>query len=146
MELVCDLTIAARYKSASQIARVVSEAWVASHGYCLACTSDFLKPSKANTKCTDFICDDCGHRYELKTFTRRPATSLPDGAYAAMMSRINEGLAPSLLLLERSESWRVKSLIAIPSIFLSPVVIDKRHPPESERKACRMDRVQHSTG
>lgn len=128
MEIICDLSIAAQYKSKAQIARVVSEAWVALNGYCLACTSDFLKQSKANTKCTDFICEGCGHRYELKTFLRKPVASLPDGAYSAMMSRIDEGLAPSLLLLERNESWHVQSLTAIHSVFLTPIVIEKRPP------------------
>lgn len=130
MGIFCDSTIAARYKSKSQIARVVSEAWVAKNGYCLACASDSLRHSKANTPCTDFVCDNCDHRYELKTFLerKRPSAVLPDGAYTAMMQCVRGEPAPSLLLLERSESWRVKSFTAIPSVFLSPIVIEKRPP------------------
>ncbi len=128
MGLFCDLSIAANYKSKTQIARVVSETWFAANGYCLACTSDSLKRSNANTRCTDFICSHCNQSYELKTFLRRPSVRLPDGAYAAMMSRIYEGTTPSLLLLERSENWHIRSLTAIHSTFLTPIAIEKRKP------------------
>ncbi|HLH36504.1 MAG TPA: DpnI domain-containing protein [Alloacidobacterium sp.] len=128
MELFCDLSIAARYKSKGQIARVLSEAWWAANGYCLVCTSDSLKQSKANTRCTDFICSGCKHSYELKALRRWPAAKVSDGAYAAMMSRIHEGTTPSLLLLERSENWHIRSLTAIHSTFLTPIAIEKRKP------------------
>jgi type II restriction enzyme len=148
MEAVFDPSIAARYKSRPQLARVISEAWLASNGYCLACTSDKLRQSKANTKCMDFICSHCNHGYELKTFLRRPLKALPDGAYAAMMSRIDEGTAPSLLLLERTANWHIKSLTAIPSMFLTPIVIEKRNPlgPSAARAGwtgcnIRLDRI-----
>jgi type II restriction enzyme len=74
----------------------------------------------------DFGCDACGHRYELKTFRRRPTRSLVDGAYLALLARINSGFAPTLCLLERDDSWQIKSLTAIHSSFLTPVVIEAR--------------------
>jgi len=42
MELICDVSVAAGYKSQAQIARVVSETWLAQNGYCLACDSESL--------------------------------------------------------------------------------------------------------
>ncbi len=128
MEIICDLSVAATYKSAAQIARVVSEAWVASNGYCLACDTDSLKQSRANTKCTDFVCHYCGHRYELKTFRKRPSKSLVDGAYATLMARISDGSAPTLFLLQRSDTWQIKTLTAIHSTFLTPSVVERRNP------------------
>jgi len=56
MELNCDLSLAAKYHSPSQQARVLSEAWFEKNAYCLACDADSVKQTSANTKATDFIC------------------------------------------------------------------------------------------
>jgi type II restriction enzyme len=128
MELVCDLSVASGYQSAAQIARVVSETWLARNGYCLTCESESLDRSAANTKSTDFVCPQCGQNYELKTFRKRPAHSLVDGAYSSLMARITNGTAPTLFLLERNYDWSVQSLTAIHSLFLTPSVIEKRRP------------------
>ena len=76
MQLTCDLDIANAYTSAAQRARVISESWFAANVYCLACDEEALIRSKPNTQATDFSCGSCGHRYELKTFRRRPGKSL----------------------------------------------------------------------
>ncbi len=128
IELVCDTSVATGYKSAAQIARVVSETWFSRNGYCLACDAASLDRSVANTKCTDFSCPGCGQNYELKAFQKRPSRSLVDGAYAAMIARIMDGSAPTMFLLKRKASWRVESLTAIHSVFLTPSVIEKRKP------------------
>ncbi len=126
MQLACDLSIAETYKSASQRARVISELWFSQNCYCLACPSNRLIRTAPNTQATDFGCDVCGHRYELKTFRKRPTKSLVDGAYSALLARVNSGSAPTLCLLERSDSWQIDSLTAIHSSFLTPVVIERR--------------------
>lgn len=148
MKLVCDVSVASDYKSPLQRARVISEQWFSENAYCLACESDRLLRSAPNTRATDFSCGSCGHCYELKTFTKRPHRSVVDGAYAALMARIEANLAPTLCLLERNECWRVQSLTAIHSSFLTPWVIEKRAPlPESARRAgwigckIRIDRI-----
>lgn len=128
MELVCDVNVAVGYKSAAQIARVISESWLSQNGYCLVCDSESLNRSVANTKCTDFSCALCGQNYELKTFGKRPPHSLVDGAYAALIERILDGSAPTLFLLQRNPSWAVESLTAIHSVFLTPSVIERRKP------------------
>jgi type II restriction enzyme len=128
MELACDPSIAFAYKSLAQRARVISEGWFSENSYCLACESDRLVRTAPNTVATDFRCSTCGHQYELKTFTRRPPKSLVDGAYASLMARIQSGSAPTLCLLERSESWQVRSLTAIHSSFLTAWVIEQRPP------------------
>jgi type II restriction enzyme len=128
MELVCDLSVASNYKSGAQIARVVSEAWLARNGYCLACDEESLTRCLPNTKCTDFLCPACGQNYELKAFAKRPGGSLVDGAYSTLINRIMTGSAPTLFLLQRSQSWTVESFSAIHSVFLTPTVIEKRKP------------------
>lgn len=82
--------------------------------------------SAPNTKAMDFSCQRCGHFYELKTFRRRPLKSLIDGAYSALLARINSGSAPTLCLLERNDRWQISSLTAIHSSFLTPAVIQQR--------------------
>ncbi|MBV8176927.1 MAG: hypothetical protein JO151_20520 [Verrucomicrobia bacterium] len=128
MEFECNPSVALAYKSPAQKARVISEHWFAQIGYCLACESEQLLRTAANTRATDFSCEVCGHCYELKTFTRRPRKSLVDGAYASLMTLIESSSAPTLCLLERSESWQVRSLTAIHSSFLTPWVIEQRRP------------------
>jgi len=148
MKLCCDSTIASVYKSNAHIARVVSETWLAANGYCVACNSDHLISSAANTKCTDFICNACGQAYELKTFQRRPAFSLIDGAYSPLMSRIMGGTAPALLLLQRNALWKVEELTVVHPLFLTPPVIERRAPlgPNAVRAGwvgcnIRLDRI-----
>jgi type II restriction enzyme len=128
MQLTCDLSIANAYRSLPQRARAISEYWFSQNCYCLACGSDQLIRTAPNTKARDFSCLACGHPYELKTFRKRPPKSLVDGAYAALIARINASAAPTLCLLERSESWQIESLTAIHSSFLTPWVVEKRPP------------------
>ncbi len=126
IDLNCDVSVAAGYKSASQQARVISEAWYLKNAYCLACDSDEVKATKRNTPANDFVCPKCGHRYELKAFKRRPRKALNDGAYKTMMEGISAFRAPTLCLMERTVDWQIRSWSAIHSGFLVPNVIVKR--------------------
>jgi type II restriction enzyme len=124
--LRCDISIANSYTSQSQRSRVISESWFRSFGYCLSCDSDELRPTAANTRASDFVCPECDQSYELKSFALKPKRSLVDGAYSAMMSRIRSGDAPTLMLLERSQAWDVRSLTALHGTFLTPGVLVQR--------------------
>lgn len=126
MQLHCDTSCGDQYKSLPQKARVISEAWFVSNGYCLACQNDKLQATAANTKATDFTCGACGHNYELKTFKTRPKRSLVDGAYGTMMARIMDGTVPTLLMLERNNDWTIAGLTAVHHTFLTPNVIAQR--------------------
>jgi type II restriction enzyme len=128
MKLTCDLEVTSSYRGSTQRARVISEHWFAQNCYCLACDSNRLTRSAPNTRATDFSCEKCGHRYELKAFLKRPTKSLVNGAYSALISRINSNSAPTLCLLGRDVSWQVNSLVAIHSCFLTPWVIERRPP------------------
>jgi type II restriction enzyme len=71
-----------------------------------------------------------------------------DGAYSALMGRILDGSVPTLMMLERTERWEIRSLTAIHHLFLTPEVIEKRTPlSETARRAgwigckIRLDRI-----
>ncbi len=128
MLLSCDTSIADRYKSEAQKSRVLSEAWFLSNGYCLACESDRLTATRANTKATDFICPYCRQSYELKASRNRLGRTLVDGAYEPLMNRILDGSAPTLMMLERNDQWKIENLTAIHHLFLTPNVIVQRKP------------------
>jgi type II restriction enzyme len=99
-------------------------------------------------RATDFLCPICDQSYELKAFRVQPKKSLVDGAYSALMGRILDGSVPTLMMLERTERWEIRSLTAIHHLFLTPEVIEKRTPlSETARRAgwigckIRLDRI-----
>lgn len=115
------------YTSGSQKSRVISEYWYEKNVYCFACDSDSVVKTKNNTKGNDFICPNCDHHYELKTFQRRPSL-LPDGAFATMIEKIEKGTVSTFCLLQRDANWRVQSLTAIHSSFMELPLIHQRPP------------------
>ncbi len=128
MFLDCDISAAAGYTSQPQISRVLSEKWFKENGYCLSCDNDGLSQTPANTKASDFVCGQCSESYELKAFKVRPARTLVDGAYNALMSSILSGSVPTLMLLERNDKWQIQGLTAVHRLFLTPGVVEKRRP------------------
>jgi type II restriction enzyme len=121
-----DASLASNYTSASQRARVVTEAWIKHHGYCLACKGNQLVPTSANTQARDFECNRCGHTYELKSAASQFRTRVPDGAYSSMMRRITTSTTPSFLLLQYSATWNVINLWAIHHALITSGAIECR--------------------
>lgn len=121
-------SLIARYTSNSQRARVASEAWVSTNGYCLACRSERLLPTIANTRTRDFLCPECHHGYELKSKQSAFGTRIPDGAFSAMTTTIREGRTPSFLLLEFSPNWQVWALTAVHHSLITQECIEQRRP------------------
>jgi len=128
MRLNCDLTLAARYTNQAQVSRILSESWFAQNGYCLSCDTDQLTRTTANSKASDFVCPTCLERYELKAFRNVPARRLIDGAYEALISQIQTGRAPTLVLMHRNEQWNIQTLTAIHHVFITPDVVEMRRP------------------
>ena len=116
------------YTSKSQLARVMSESWMATNGYCLACESERILPTAANTQVRDFECQACGHPYELKSALKPFGTKIVDGAYASMMRRIESGSVPSFLLLRYTQSSAITDLVAIHRSLITREVIQERKP------------------
>ena len=123
-----DISFADRFRSASQRARVITEAWVAQNLYCLACESDRLIPTTANTHARDFECDLCAHPYELKSSSKPFGYRIINGAYSSMMSRIRAGSPSNLLLLQYGSNWQVENLLAVHRLLITETTIQKRKP------------------
>lgn len=116
------------YTSKSQLARVMTESWVAKNGYCLACDSDRILPTAVNTQARDFECQVCRHPYELKSTLRPFGNKIVDGAFASMIRRIESGSVPSLLLLRYSETSTVIDLTAIHHSLITREIVQERKP------------------
>lgn len=135
MKLKMDLSLAEGYRSPSQIAKVLTERWMLTEGYCPNCHSD-LKQSKSNSKVLDFDCPKCKSQYELKSKKGKHVNKVTDGAYSSMMERINEDISPHFFFLSYDLKYTVRNLIAVPNYFFQPSVIEERKPlPPSAKRA-----------
>ena len=128
MILQCRVELSQSYRSASQIARVLTEDWCTRQLYCAACTSDRLVSSKVNTPAVDLVCPQCEQRFQLKSFKTWGQKKIVDAAYASMMRAIRSDNVPNLIILQYSTSWLVENLMLVPSVFFTESVIEKRPP------------------
>ena len=137
MDLVLDVGVAARYKSPSQIARVVTEHWAKTNFFCLACTSNEVDALQANTRVQDFSCPRCDARYQLKSQRGAFGKAVTNSAYAPKIEAIREGRVPHYAFLRYStQTWTVTDLFVIPGYFFTPAIISRRPPlPPSARRA-----------
>ncbi|MBZ5539242.1 MAG: restriction endonuclease [Acidobacteriia bacterium] len=125
-----------RYKSASQRARVGTEAWGELNLFCVNCTSDSLDRTRTNTPAVDFTCPKCAERFQLKSQKRRLGNTLTDGAYEKMQEAIETDKTPNILALHyEPERWSVSNLLLVPRFSYTLSVIKKRNPlsPTAER-------------
>ena len=67
MDFSFDLSLAKGYKSKSQIARILTEAWVKSQMFCPHCGYLHLAHLENNLPVKDFHCENCNRIYELKS-------------------------------------------------------------------------------
>ena len=128
--------LALSYKSHTQQARVVSEAWGQENLYCPNCQSPFLKPAPNNTQAIDYFCPNCGQPFQLKSKSSTIGDRIVDAAYDAMLSAILEGRTPNLYALHYSRIiWQVRNLILIPHFAFSASAIEARRPlaPQARR-------------
>lgn len=116
------------YTSNSQKARLMTEPWVANHVLCPACGNS-LNSFPNNKKVADFYCSNCQEEFELKSGKNLPTTRIVDGAYSAMMERLNASNNPSLMFLHYHPTQLVvRSLLLIPRFFFIPDCIEPRKP------------------
>jgi type II restriction enzyme len=123
-----DSDLATAFNSPSQRARIVTEAWTAANAYCVACDSNRLLATAANTKARDFVCEHAGHAYELKSSASVHGRKIIDGAFGPMIDRIQDGSAPNLLLMHYGPDWRINKLTVIHHLLLTETVIQQRRP------------------
>lgn len=128
MNLELPLTVAEKYKSRSQIARVVTEQWAALNLYCPACDSNRILQERPNKSAIDFTCPKCNQPFQLKGSRTWNYAKIVDAGYQAMLAAIHSDTRPSLFLLHYTPSWQVHNLLLVPRFFLTESVIEKRRP------------------
>jgi len=121
------MNVLSQYKSATQRARVFSEGWIERNFKCPQC-SEALQRMPNNTQAFDFLCRTCAHGFELKSKRGAFGQTVPDGAYASMLSRIRSGKDTNLILLGYTEDYVTRSVVAIPNRFLIEEIIIPRKP------------------
>jgi type II restriction enzyme len=128
MDIQCDVSVGAGYKSSSQLARRITEHWCARELYCAACMNNHLRPAATNTPSTDFICPQCAARYQVKSSTQPPRTRIVDAAYSAMIRAIRDNATPHLVCLHYTNEWAIANVLLVPSFFLTESTIECRRP------------------
>jgi len=137
--------LARRYKSKSQQARVVSEAWGREELFCANCDSASLDGTPANNRAIDFVCPRCSAPFQLKAKSGSVGRTVDDGAYTAMLAAIREDRTPNLLLMRYDfPAWRVVDLVLIPHFAFPESAIIRRKPlsPTARRSGwvgCNID-------
>lgn len=128
--------LASGYKSPSQQARVVTEAWGEENLFCVNCPSPRLQRTPHGTQVIDYICPRCDAPYQLKGRSSPLGGRILDAAYDKMREAVLEGNAPNLLALHYERAnWTVRNLILVPFFVFTESAIEKRNPlaPSAER-------------
>ena len=129
MNLNLPIEAAQGYKSASQQARVITEAWTSSNMYCPACVCNYLRKTKDNTAVVDFLCEKCDSQFQLKATSKLIGRKIVDAAYDGMMRAIEENSLPHLLLLSYDNfKATVNDLMIIPGFCFPTSAIEARKP------------------
>ena len=125
--LQMQLNWAMGYVNPSQIAKSLTERWIAEESYCPVCLSKLCN-AKANAAVLDFSCCNCQADFELKSKRGNWGKKITDGAYDTMISRLKSPTSPHFLFLNYSSNFQVENLIAVPAYFVQPSCIEKRKP------------------
>lgn len=115
------------YKGAQRI-RVLSEGWLGRFGYCPDCDAG-LEKARNNAKAHDFSCIGCGAEFELKCTSVAEPRRLVNGAYCALVDRLNSENNPHLFVLSyKKPTEDVSALEVIPSYFFTSDLVQARPP------------------
>ena len=129
MDLRFNTSLAEGYKSASQIARVLTEDWLAHNMYCPICGELTIRRAEPNAPVKDFVCNNCKSQYELKSKKNdsdRFQSTVADGVYGTMIDRITSLDNPSFFFMHYNR-YEVNNLIIVPKCFFTPDIIEKRN-------------------
>ena len=130
MDLRFDTSLMQGFKSASQIARVLTEDWLARNMYCPVCGEVAIKRAEHNAPVKDCVCDSCKAQYELKSKKSKAikyVSKVIDGEFQCMIDRITSLDNPSFFFMHY-DAYEVNNLIIVPNCFFIPEVIEKRKP------------------
>lgn len=129
MDIALDNQYLKKYHSGTQIARVLTEAWVKENMYCPRCGSLHIEHFGNNKPVADFFCPCCNGEYELKSKNGKLGNRISDGAYSTMIQRITSYNNPDFFFMSYSKNeLKVRDFIFIPKHFFVPEIIEKRKP------------------
>ncbi len=112
-----------RYKSASQRARIGTEAWGALNFFCPVCKSPRLDIAPRNTV------PKCDSPFQLKSQSKPFGTKIVDAAYSEMKRAILSDRTPNLYVLHYDlTQWAVRTVILIPHFAFALSAIECRPP------------------
>lgn len=97
--------IESRYRSPSQVARILTEKWALSNFYCASCGSG-LSSYPTNTPLYDFHSTGCQERFQLKASKSRFGSSVLDSEYHTALDGVMRDEYPSLILLRYNPTRR----------------------------------------
>jgi len=119
----------ARYKSASQRARVGTEAWGAANFFCPSCSSPRLEATATNRAAVDYHCPRCESPFQLKSQSTPFGRKILDAAYSEMRRAILGDRTPNLFVLHYDlPQWTVRTVILIPHFAFALSAIECRKP------------------
>lgn len=128
MDLRFNKSLAEGYKSSSQIARVLTEDWLARNMYCPICGEMTIRRAEPNAPVKDYVCEHCMAQYELKSKksdSENFQDTVADGVYKTMIGRITSLDNPSFFFMHY-DRYEVNNLVIVPKCFFTPSVIEKR--------------------
>jgi len=129
MKLTFNTKLAEDYRSPSQKARILTEAWVGDSIFCPNCGYIDLGKYENNKPVGDFYCQNCNEDYELKSKRDSMGNKIVDGAYHTMLDRLASSSNPNFFLLNYNlVSLEVVNFLVIPKHFFVPKIIEKRKP------------------
>ena len=129
MDIYFDTSLALKYKSQSQAARVMTEEWVKANMFCPRCGNPRLSHFKNNRKVADFFCSECKNEYELKSKQGKIGHRVADGAYNTFIERITSDSNPDFFVMSyNATAFCVENLWMIPKHFFIPSIVEKRKP------------------
>lgn len=137
MNICLDMSLASKYTSHSQMARVVTEQWVEKNMFCPRCGAGHIIHLKANRPVADFACPQCGAIFESKAKRGTLGRKITDGAYETMIRRIHEADNPDFFFMSYDlDNARVCDFLIIPKHFFVDSIIEKRkHLADTARRA-----------
>jgi len=118
-----------RYKSASQRARIGTEAWGTINFFCPACESPRLRSAPQGTAAIDYVCPSCDSPFQLKSQSKPLGTRIVDAAYSEMKRAILEDRTPNLFVLHYDlDTWAVRTVLLVPHFAFTLSTLEKRTP------------------
>ncbi len=124
-----DMSVASRFVSAAQAARVALETWAAFNLYCLNCERTELDRLPDNTPVADFECYSCDSRYQLKGKNGRVGKKIAGAAYQPTIDAIRAGRMPEYVLVEFDTRFATVVFVdAFPGRLITAERVEARKP------------------